>query len=255
MRGRPARREPGAHRPDGRRAQDAHVQAAREDGLQGDRGRLPEREPDRLRLLPRAHRGRAHPRRRDDPGAHPVPRPPHRAHLRRDPRQQDGHRALLQLDVGAAAPRRVRDERGGHHRHRPPGRAAVPQARGDGARDRRLLRVLAGVLHRHRARVRGAHLQRGHRRHRPDARPQADHQPARHRRDGHARTSTPTPSSGWCATSTAASRSSSACTRTTTAARAWPRPSSATSPVPTASRAACSATGSAPATSAWSPWA
>ena len=131
VRGRPARRQPGAHRPDGRRAQDAHVQAAREDGLQGDRGRLPEREPDRLRLLPRAHRRRPHPRRRDDPGAHPVPGPPHRAHLRRDPRQQAGDRALLQLDLGAPAPRRVRDERGGHHRHRPPGRPAVPQARGD----------------------------------------------------------------------------------------------------------------------------
>jgi hypothetical protein len=45
--------------------------------------------------------------------------------------------------------------------------------------------------------------------------------------------------------------SSSACTRTTTAAPASPPPSSATWPAPTASRAACSATGSAPATSAW----
>ena len=53
--------------------------------------------------------------------------------------------------------------RGGHHRHRPPGRAAVPEARGDRPGDRRLLRVLAGVLHRNRARVRGADLQRGHR--------------------------------------------------------------------------------------------
>ena len=74
----------------------------------------------------------------------------------------------------------------GHHRHRAPGCAAVPQARGDDPRDRRLLRVLAGVLHRHRARVRGPDLQRGHRGHRPDARPQDDRQPARDRRDGHA---------------------------------------------------------------------
>ena len=44
------------------------------------------------------------------------------------------------------------------------GGPAVPQARGDRPRDRRLLRVLARVVHRHRARVRGAHLQRGDRR-------------------------------------------------------------------------------------------
>ena len=41
----------------------------------------------------------------------------------------------------------------------------------------------------------------------------------------------------------------SACIRTTTAAPAWRRPSSATWPAPTASRAACSATASAPAMS------
>ncbi len=49
-----------------------------------------------------------------------------------------------------------------------------------------LLRVLPGELHRHRARVRRAHLQRGARGLRADRRPQGDHQPAVDRRDGHA---------------------------------------------------------------------
>ena len=65
-------------------------------------------------------------------------------------------------------------------------------------------------------------------------------------------TSTPTRSSGCTATSRAATRSSCRCTRTTTAAPPSPRPSWASWPAPTASRAACSATASAPATSAWS---
>jgi hypothetical protein len=73
------------------------------------------------------------------------------------------------------------------------------------------------VLHRHRARVRREHLQRGRRRHRPDAGPQADHQPAGHRRDGHPeRLRRLHRVDG--RTSTGASPSSSACTRTTTAA-------------------------------------
>ena len=76
VRRRPARRQPGAHRPDELRAQEADVRPARADGLQGDRGRVPVGEPDRLRLRPRADRGTPHPGRRDDPGADPVPGPP-----------------------------------------------------------------------------------------------------------------------------------------------------------------------------------
>ncbi len=41
VRGRPPRRQPGAHRPDGPGAQAAHVRDARRHGLQGDRGRVP----------------------------------------------------------------------------------------------------------------------------------------------------------------------------------------------------------------------
>ena len=76
-----------------------------------------------------------------------------------------------------------------------------------------------GELHRHRARLRRRGLRRGHRRLAADAGPQDHPQPAGHGRDGDARTSTPTRSSGCAATSTRReSRASSACTRTTTAA-------------------------------------
>ena len=68
-------------------------------GLQGDRGRLPGRQPDRLRLRPPADRGRPGPGRRHHPGADPGPRRADRAHLRVAARRQAGDRAPLQLDV------------------------------------------------------------------------------------------------------------------------------------------------------------
>ena len=101
-----------------------------------------------------------------------VPARPHRAHVRVDRRLAAGDRALLQLDVGAAAPRRLRARQGRHHRHRHRGRQAVPQARGPRARHRGPLRVLARELHGHRARVRRRGLQRGDGRHRAVGRPQ-----------------------------------------------------------------------------------
>ncbi len=161
VRRRSPRRQPGPDRPDDPAAQAGDVQAARRDGLQGDRGRLPEREPDRLRLRPPADRGRPHPRRRGHPGADAVPRTADRPHLPVAGRRQAGHRALLQLDVDAAAPRRVRPRQGRHHRHRDAGCAAVHEVRRDPhARHQDLVRVLAGVLHRHRARLRARGLLR-----------------------------------------------------------------------------------------------
>ena len=50
---RPARRQPGAHRADGRRAQEPHVRHARRDRFQGDRGGLSVRVADRFRFHPR----------------------------------------------------------------------------------------------------------------------------------------------------------------------------------------------------------
>ena len=109
MRGRPARRQPGPDRPDDPRPQAADVRAAGPDGLQGDRGRLPGGQPDRLRLRPPADRGRPGPRRRHHPGADPGPRRADRAHLRVPARRQAGDRAPLQLDVSTLQRRVVFD--------------------------------------------------------------------------------------------------------------------------------------------------
>ena len=104
---RPARRQPGADRPDDAGPQAHDVRAAGADGLQGDRGRLPVRLRDRLRLRAPAHRGRPDPRRRHDLGADPGPRGPDRAQRavagRRAPRQHPP----LQRAGPAVPPRRL----------------------------------------------------------------------------------------------------------------------------------------------------
>ena len=127
---RPARRQPGPDRPDGLRAQAGAVPDAGRRRLQGDRGRVPLGLPDRLRLPAPDHRRGAHPRRRRDPGAGPVPPGADRAHLRVPGRRAAGRRALLQLGVRAAAARRVRARQGGHRRHRGQGGRAVQEVRG-----------------------------------------------------------------------------------------------------------------------------
>ena len=186
MRRRPARRQPGADRADEPGPQARDVRAAGADGLQGDRGRLPVGVADGLRLRPDAHRGGPHPGRRRHPGADPGARAPDRADVRGDRGRQAGDRAPVQLDVDAAARGRVPLRRGRHRRHRGVGRPVLPQVRGARPGHGRVLRVLAGVLHRHRAGVRAADLQRGAGGAGADAGPQGDHQPAGHRRDGDA---------------------------------------------------------------------
>ena len=156
------------------------------DGLQGDRGRLPVGLAARLRLRAPADRAGPDPRRRHDPGAGAVPRRADRAHLRGHRRGEAGDRALLQLDVGPAATRRVRPGPGRHHRHRDPCRPHGPAARGDDPRHRGPLRVLARVLHRHRARLRDRDLRRGDGRARARARREDHPEPAGHGRDVHA---------------------------------------------------------------------
>ena len=120
VRGRPARRQPGPDRPDEPGAQAPHVRPAGPHGLQGDRGRLPVGQPDRLRLRPRDHRAGRDPRRRDDPGADAVPARADRADVRGLRGRAEGDRALLQLDVDPAAPRGVprRPRRRQEDRHR-----------------------------------------------------------------------------------------------------------------------------------------
>ena len=126
---RPARRQPGPHRPDGLRAQARAVPDAGRRRLQGDRGRVPLGQPDRLRLPAPDHRRGADPRRRRDPGAHPVPPGADRAHLRVAAGAHRGLRALLQLGLRAPTARRLRARQGRHHRHRRQGGRAVQAVR------------------------------------------------------------------------------------------------------------------------------
>ena len=225
--GRPARRQPGAHRPDGPDPQAADVRGTGRDGLQGDRGRLPVGQPTRLRLRPPADRGGPDPRRRHDPGAHPVPPGADRAHVRVPAGCTAGDRPLLQLDQPAAARGRVRPRQARDRRRRGQRRQAVPQVGARAGRHGRALRVLTRELHAHRARLRDRDLRGGDGRGRADTRP-ADHpQPAGdgrvllpqrvRRRDRVVRPHD----------QAARLRRRHRCTRTTTAAAPSPPPSSA----------------------------
>ena len=121
---RPARRQPGSHRPHGLRAQARAVPDPDRRRVQGDRGRVPLGLSDRLRLPAPHHRREPGPRRRRDPGARAVPPGADRAHLRVARRCDASGGALLQLGVRAAAPRRLRAGQGRHHRHRGEGGAS-----------------------------------------------------------------------------------------------------------------------------------
>ena len=185
--GRPARRQPGADRPDGPGAQAADVRRPGEDGVQGDRGRLPLREPARLRLRPPADRRGPDPRRRHDPGAGAVPPRSARAYLRVPRRARP--RAIVHfynstnplqrrvvfgldkhgiIDIAVNAAKLRQEARAATGRHRDP------------------LRVLAGELHPDRAGVCDRDLRSGDGRHRADRRAAADPQPAGDRRVLHA---------------------------------------------------------------------
>ena len=85
-------------------------------------------------------------------------------------------------------------------RHRRPRRATLQEVRGAAPRHRRLLRVLARVLHRHRARVRRPRLQRRARRRRSRPPTSRSSSTCRRRSRWPRPTSTPTRSSGWTAT-------------------------------------------------------
>ena len=195
-------------------------------------------------------RGR-HPRRRHDPGADPVPSGTDRAHLRGLRGRAEGDRALLQLDVDPAAPRRLP--------RRPRGikKIATDGARTCSTRQQEVPRTPTGASSTPPSPTpapswstprRSATRWPTSSSRRPSA---DDRQPARDRRDGHPqrlrrlhRVDEPQPGAPRLA-------SCCRCTRTTTAEPPSPQPNWATRPAPTASRAACSATASAPATSAW----
>ena len=254
VRGRPARRQPGADRPDdARRASCGCSSCWCGMGYKEIEVGFPSASQTDFDFVRAAHRGRP---------ASPTTSTIQvltqaREHLiertfEAIARRAAGDRAPLQLDLDAAAPGRVRPRPRRHHGHRRRRRRAVPEVRREPCPGTEVcFEYSPGVVHRHRARVRRRGLRRGHRRLAADARPQDDRQPAGDRRDGHAqrlrrldRVDAPQPRAPRLGRALAAPAQRPR-------HRASPPPSSATWPAPTASRAACSATASAPATSAW----
>ena len=194
------------------------------------------------------------PRGRRDPGALPVPRAPRRAHLREPRGRQEGHLPHLQLDLARAAQGHFRPLQGRDQGHRDRGHAPRQGGPRLDPRHRDPARVLARELLQHRGRVRPRGLRGRDGRVGPEPRaahhPQPagdggvlDAQPLR----GHDRVVRDPPFA-------AATRRSSACTRTTTGAPESRPASSASSPEPSGSKAPSSATGSARATSTSSRW-
>ena len=149
-----------------------------------------------------------------------------RAHLRGDRGRAARDRPPLQLDLGDAAAGRLPARQGRDHRPRRPRHGALQGARGaDGDRDR--LRVLARELPRHRARLRARDLRGRDRRVGADERREDDRQPADDRRGVPAERLRRPAGVVPAPRLARATRSSSASTRTTTAARRSRPPSSA----------------------------
>ena len=178
---RPARRQPGARQPDGRRSQAPVLRPADRARDQGDRGRLPVGVEDGLRLRAHARRagpdsGRRHDRRADAGAARAD-----RAHLRVDRGRAARDRPPLQLDLGHAAAGRLPPRPRRHHRPGGSRHDALQAARGrDVDRDR--LPVLAGELPPHRARLRARDLRARRGGVGADAGGEDDRQPADDRR-------------------------------------------------------------------------
>ena len=119
MLGRPARRQPGAHRPDGRRRASGGSGSC-SCGSASRRSRSASRPPrSPTSTSPRApDRGRPRPGRRLDPGAHAGREELIEQHDRERSRREAGDRPPLQLDVGAPAARRLPRGARGHRRAR-----------------------------------------------------------------------------------------------------------------------------------------
>ena len=115
--------------------------------------------------------GGAHSGRRRDPGADPMPPRADRAHLRGGQGREEGHPALLQLDLDPAARSRLPHRpRRASRRSRSTRREQV-KALADAAPETDFqLRIFARKLHRHRARFRAGDLRGGQGRHQADAR-------------------------------------------------------------------------------------
>ena len=146
-------------------------------GDQGDRGRVPVGVEDRLRLRAPPRRGRPDPGRHDDRRAHAGAARADRAHLRGDRGRAARDRASLQLDLRDPAAGRLPARQGGDHRARRARRGALQGAR-RADEDGDHVRVLAGELPRHRARLRARDLRGRDRRVGADERRADDRQPA-----------------------------------------------------------------------------
>ena len=132
---RPARREPGAHRPDGPRAQERDVRAPGRDGFQGDRGRLSRRPPSPTSTsCARSSRRTSVP----EDVTIQVLTQCREDLIRRTYESLRGieasHRPLLQLDLDAAASRRLRSRQRWREEDRDRRGRAVQLARVDVAR-------------------------------------------------------------------------------------------------------------------------
>ena len=185
---RPARRQPGAGRPDGTRPQGAHVPASPRHGLQGDRDRFPVRLPDGFRFRAMVHRRGRRAGRRLAAGPRPVQARADHADLRGAERRAAADRPFLQFDVGTAASGRLRQGRRRHQADRP--RRGEDDHRHGGrfrqGQGRLPVRIFAGELHGHRARGGARNLQRRLGDRAADARQQADPEPAGDRGNGDA---------------------------------------------------------------------
>ena len=127
---RPPRRQPGAHRPDGRRAQATDVRPAGGMGYNEIEVGFPAASQTDFDFIRSLVEDDLVPDGVTDPGADPGARGADRANLRVAGRLQ-GHRAdpPLQLDVDAAAPRRLRPRQGRDQGHRGARGAVVPEVR------------------------------------------------------------------------------------------------------------------------------
>ena len=177
---RPARRQPGADRADGQRAQAAHVRDAGADRLQGDRGRLSLGVADRVRFRAPAHRAKTCIP--DDVTIQVLTQArarPDRAHLRIAARRAARDRSPVQRHRAGDAPRRARPRRGRHRRARDDACAADRRpARRSQPETRLASSVLARDVFGHRARVLQARGRCGDRGLAADAAAQVHHQPA-----------------------------------------------------------------------------
>ena len=162
------------------------VPDARENRLQGNRGRFPVRVEHRVRVQPPAHRGKTRAGRRVAPGARAGARGFDRTHRRIARRREEGHHPSLQLDLSRPAPRRVRHVEEGNRRGRRARRAMdqgpVAAAQGHGSH----APVFAGKFQRHGSGICEGNFRGGHGCVAADAEAENDFESAGHGRGGDA---------------------------------------------------------------------